>query len=116
MWPIPDDMPRQTCIDCPACGGHYLVDEGAEWCFMCTWELRQVEQHSGPPVETGFKVGDMVRWCFSEGRIRYIDPSGFVEILSGGWTIRIPHDELDEVYPVQEWQPGPFFDEPGDNE
>lgn len=103
QWSLPDDPElAQICIDCPACGGHFLVDKGAEWCFMCTWELQQVEQHTGPPVETGFKVGDIVSWCFSTGPVRYIDPSGFIEILSGGWTIRIPYDELLNAHRVED--------------
>lgn len=100
-WTLPDDGPRQVCIDCPACGGHWLVNEGDEWCWKCTWELGQIEKHSGAPIETGFKVGDRVRWGFSEGPVRYVDPSGFIEILSGGWTIRIEHDNLHQVVLVE---------------
>ncbi|WP_280364998.1 hypothetical protein [Nocardia abscessus] len=89
MWTLPEGESDMTCIDCPACGGHFLVEKGAEWCFMCQWELGQVEKHSGPPVETGWKVGDLVRWGWTTGRVRYIDPSGFVEILSAGWTVHV---------------------------
>lgn len=89
LWPLPDDHPKQVCIDCPACGGHYLVDEGDEWCFKCRWQLGQVEKHVGPPVETGWKIGDLVKRGWTIGRISYIDPSGFVDIVSSGWAIRV---------------------------
>ncbi|MEV6096951.1 hypothetical protein [Nocardia sp. NPDC051981] len=61
LWPVPDDdgdLPRWVCIDCPACGQHVRADDGEEWCFICRWQLKQVEDHVGPPVETGFKIDD----------------------------------------------------------
>jgi hypothetical protein len=108
VWSLPDPsdagLPRQVCIDCPACGNHVLVDEGQQWCFMCRWELERVEQHVGPPAETGFKVGDVVMTrTLSMGTVRYIDPSGFVELLSEGWTMRFDPHELRHVQPHTSW-------------
>ncbi|MBF6254427.1 hypothetical protein IU414_06475 [Nocardia farcinica] len=94
------DFPNQVCIDCPACGGHSVVDEGEQWCMNCRWELGQVERHVGPPVETGFRVGDVVLTeMLTMGRVNYIDPSGFVDMLSSGWTMRYEPEELRKVKP-----------------
>lgn len=103
VWQVPDlpDVPRLVCIDCPACGGHWLVNQGEQWCGRCAWELSQVEQHVGPPVETGWKVGDPARWNYTTGKVQYVDPSGFVDLYSGGWTIRV--DDPAELVPVEDW-------------
>lgn len=116
VWDLPDDdTPAMVCIDCPACGGHWLVSKGAEWCFMCQWELGQVEQHSGPPVETGFVVGELVRRGWTIGRIRYVDPSGFVEILRAGYTMRVedPTELQREPETDYTWIADAFGDEQG---
>ncbi|WP_405490440.1 hypothetical protein [Nocardia sp. NBC_00511] len=94
-----------TCIDCPACGGHFLVSVGERWCSKCSWELAQVERHEGAPVETGWKVGDLVQRGFTIGRVSYIDPSGFVDVLSSGWTVRVDDPRELAVY-LPPWERG----------
>lgn len=103
LWKIPEGY-EMVCIDCPACGRHCLVNEGAEWCWTCQWQLGQVEQHVGPPVESGFKVGDVVKSkTLTMGKVWYIDPSGFVEIKTGEWTMRFEPAELRRVKPHQSY-------------
>lgn len=103
-WPLLDSpdsgIPPLVCLDCPACGRHVLVDEGQRWCAMCHWELRQVEDHVGAPVETGFKVGDVAMTkTLSMGTVRYVDPCGFVDLQSEGWMMRLSPRELRHVRP-----------------
>ncbi|WP_280246187.1 hypothetical protein [Nocardia abscessus] len=99
QWDLPDDEPRQTCIDCPACGGHWMVDEGDEWCWNCRWQLAQVENHVGPPVDSGFRIGELVkaRTMMSPGKVHHLYPNGEVEVWSGGWTFRCKAEDLSRI-------------------
>ncbi|MFE7799034.1 hypothetical protein [Nocardia sp. NPDC057440] len=108
VWDLPDDdTPPMVCIDCPACGGHWLVSAGEQWCWKCSWELTQVERHEGPPIETGWKIGDLVQHGWTAGRVSYIDPSGFVDVLSAGWTVRVDDPaELESYQPPWEREGG----------
>ena len=99
LWDVPDNvwqMLKQVCLDCPMCNRHVTAEPGDEWCFMCRHRLAEVENHVGPPVETGYAVGDCVelRGGFGGGRITHIRPDGTVEYTSAGYTFHVEPEEI----------------------